>query len=86
VETVLAALTARNLSEKSPNAHVAREATGMSELVAFQVVRPGWDVAGSGLKLPREPGDPRSDSGVVKTLESSVQMGETRLVHAGRKS
>lgn len=35
VEAILAALTARQLSEKPLTAHVAREATGVSELVAL---------------------------------------------------
>jgi hypothetical protein len=30
-----------------------------------------------GRKLPREPGDPRSDSGVVKTLDSSVRVAQS---------
>jgi len=30
-----------------------------------------------GRKLPRDPGDPRSDSGVVKTLDSSVLMAQS---------
>jgi len=30
-----------------------------------------------GRKLPPDPGDPRSDSGVVKTLDSSVLMAQS---------
>lgn len=87
VETVLAALTGRESARNRRTRTQSREATGVSELVATQGhFDLGWDFAESGRKLPREPGDPRSDSGVVKTLDSSVQMGATRLVHAGRKS
>jgi len=40
--------------------------------------RPGWDDAESGRKIPRAPGDPRSDSDVVKTFDSPVPMDAIR--------
>jgi hypothetical protein len=67
--------------QPSPCAHSARnrrartkrgKRQGCQSWSRFRSLGPGWDVAESGRKLPRAPGDPRSDSGVVKTLDSPV--------------
>lgn len=75
------ATSARNRRMRTPR----ETRQGCQSWSLSRSLRPGWDFAETGPKLPREPGDPRSDSGVVKTLDSSVQMGATRLVHARRK-
>jgi hypothetical protein len=76
VETILAALTARASAGNGSSANTVRDATGVSEWVAL-VFEARWVLANRGLIRPRKPGGPRSDSGVVKTLDSSVRTAQS---------
>lgn len=83
VEAILAAF-AGSRSGKNRNVARAREATGVSE-VGRRKKRKRMRGSREGRKLPTKPGDPPKRSGRRETLDSSVLVGATRQVHAGRK-
>jgi hypothetical protein len=87
VEAVLAAFAVRALCEKPQGTYEAREATGVSELVAFQVSWAWMGCRGIGTKTPPRARRSTKRFGRRENARFSGAGGCTLSgVHAGRKS